>query len=103
MLCMDNDLEARRSLELSELLEVMRTEVAKDGGTLTLVSADYNTGAVAISLGGACGTCSLTGTTLEDGVKRILTQRLDWVTEIVGVIDKSEELEGTGNWLPYEI
>jgi hypothetical protein len=68
-----------------------------------LVSADYNTGVVSISLGGACGTCSLTGTTLEDGVKRILTQRLDWVTEVVGVIDTSEEFEGTGNWRPYKL
>jgi Fe-S cluster biogenesis protein NfuA len=103
VLCMENELETRRSSDLSELLEVMSAEVSKDGGTLTLVSADYNTGVVSISLGGACGTCSLTGTTLEDGVKRILTQRLDWVTEVVGVIDTSEEFEGTGNWLPYKL
>ena len=48
MLCMENELETRRSSDLSELLEVMSAEVSKDCGTLTLVSADYNTGVVSI-------------------------------------------------------
>lgn len=67
----------RRARDLADLLEVMAVEVAKDGGTIALHAADYTTGVVDVTLGGACGTCSLTGTTLQDGVVRILTQRLD--------------------------
>lgn len=90
-----------RSRDLTDLMDLMRAEVAKDGGTLTLLDADYVSGVVSVSLGGACGTCSLTGTTLEDGVKRIITQRLEWVTEVKGEIDGSVTTPGSGNWRPY--
>lgn len=92
-----------RERDLSALIDLMRTEVSKDGGTLRLVAADYTTGVVKIELGGACGTCSLTGSTLEDGVKRILLQRLDWVTEVTGEVDESSSVEGFNGWAPKTI
>lgn len=92
-----------RSRDLLELMNVMIAEVSKDGGTLTLSDVDYETGVVSIVLGGACGTCSLTGTTLEDGVKRIITQRLEWVTEVNGEIDSTSATPGFGNWRPHEL
>jgi Fe-S cluster biogenesis protein NfuA len=94
------DDRTRREHDLSALIDLIRTEVSKDGGTVRLVEADYLTGVVKIELGGACGSCSLTGSTLEDGVKRILLQRLDWVTEVAGEVDESSSVEGLNGWTP---
>jgi Fe-S cluster biogenesis protein NfuA len=90
----------RRVQDLTDLLEVMAVEVAKDGGTIALQAADCATGVINITLGGACGTCSLTGTTLQDGVVRILTQRLDWITEVRGTVDETSSTEGQNGWRP---
>jgi Fe-S cluster biogenesis protein NfuA len=90
----------RRVQDLADLLEVLAVEVAKDGGTIALQAADYLTGVVTVTLGGACGTCSLTGTTLQDGVVRILTQRLDWVTEVQGTVDETSSAPGQNGWRP---
>lgn len=90
----------RRVQDLTDLLEVMAVEVAKDGGTIALQAADYVAGVIDITLGGACGTCSLTGTTLQDGVVRILTQRLDWVTEVQGTVDEDSSATGQNGWRP---
>jgi Fe-S cluster biogenesis protein NfuA len=90
----------QRARELHELLELVAAEVAKDGGTVSLDTVDYDTGAVTVRLGGACGTCSLTGATLEDGITRVLTQRLDWVSAVHGTIDESAPVTGRGGWVP---
>lgn len=92
--------QADRARDLQSIIEIMQAEVAKDGGTLSLVDADYATGVVRVELGGACGSCSLTGSTLEDGVKRILLQRLDWVTEVTWHIDESSDVQGSNGWTP---
>lgn len=92
--------EERRAADLEALIRMMQVEVAKDGGSLSLTSANYETGVVEVALGGACGTCSLTGTTLEVGVTRILTQRLDWVREVRGSVDESTPVSGLNGWRP---
>jgi Fe-S cluster biogenesis protein NfuA len=94
------DERAKRERDLSELLHLMAGEITKDGGTVELRDVDYSRGIVGVVLGGACGTCSLTGTTLEDGVVRILTQRLDWVTEVRGHIEDSGNVIGSNGWRP---
>lgn len=90
----------RRERDLGELLGLVAAEVAKDGGSVSLIDVDYRSGVLTVALGGACGSCSLTGSTLEDGLVRILTQRLDWVTEVRGVVDETSGVPGTGNWRP---
>ena len=95
---LDPKQESTRARNLMELLEVLTVEIAKDGGTISLTAVNYETGVVEVALGGACGTCSLTGTTLEEGVVRILTQRLDWVTEVKGMIDTESATTGQGGW-----
>ncbi len=81
------------------MLEVIRPVIAADGGTLDVLAVDLVTGEVRLQLSGACGSCAVSASTLNDGVDRILRSRLDWVTEVIGVIEESDEA-GLGGWTP---
>ncbi len=83
----------------------MRPSVQADGGDLILVSADVESGIVEVQLAGACSSCAISSDTLQGGVTRILKDRLDWVTEVIGGVDESVDLEdsmslGTGGYVP---
>jgi Fe-S cluster biogenesis protein NfuA len=83
----------------------MRPSVQADGGDLVLVRCDVETGVVEVQLGGACSSCAISTDTLQGGVTRILTDRLPWVTEVIGGLDDSLDLEdssllGTGGYVP---
>jgi Fe-S cluster biogenesis protein NfuA len=96
--------EARRTA-LSELVEVMSEAVREDGGDLALVAADYENGVVEVELRGACGSCAISGITLQGGVERMLKDRLPWVTEVRGGVDESIDFEesfamGRGAYIP---
>jgi Fe-S cluster biogenesis protein NfuA len=78
-----------RATELADVLSVVQEAVAMDGGAVSLLSADYAAGVVRVMLTGACGACALVGATAEQGVERVLKQRLDWVSEVVVVVDES--------------
>jgi len=58
----------RRRRDLADLMEIVAAEVAKDGGTARLGQVGYADGTVEVVLSGACGSCTLTGATLEDGI-----------------------------------
>ena len=100
-----DDERASRLSELRELIELMRPAVQQDGGDLVLVGADVATGVVEVQLQGACSSCAISTSTLEGGVERILTTRLDWVTEVRGGVDESQDpieasLLGRGAYVP---
>ncbi|HUY30277.1 MAG TPA: NifU family protein [Acidimicrobiales bacterium] len=102
---LDDEELARREAALAELLELMRPAVQMDGGDLALVDADYAAGVVEVELRGACGSCAISATTLQGGVERLLKERLDWVTQVVGGVDDSvDPLEsaamGRGAYVP---
>jgi Fe-S cluster biogenesis protein NfuA len=91
--------------ELQSLIELMRPAVQADGGDLVLVSADIEHGVVEVQLQGACSSCAVSSATLQGGVERILTERLPWVTEVVGGLDDSlDEWDsaalGRGGYVP---
>ena len=100
----EKELEERES-GLKRVLDLMRPAIKDDGGDLELVDVDYEPGFVKGRLSGACGSCALSGSTLEAGVERILKGRLAWVTEVVGEVDDSLSFEeshslGTGSYVP---
>jgi Fe-S cluster biogenesis protein NfuA len=100
----ETELESRRQA-LEDLIEMMRPSVQLDGGDLKLVSADYATGVVEVTLEGACGSCAIAGLTLEGGVDRLLKEHLSWVTEVIGGVDDTiDQLEsaamGRGAYVP---
>jgi Fe-S cluster biogenesis protein NfuA len=90
---------------LSALIDLMRPSVQADGGDLVLVRCDVETGVVEVQLGGACSSCAISTDTLQGGVTRILTDRLPWVTQVLGGLDDSIDPEdssllGTGGYVP---
>jgi Fe-S cluster biogenesis protein NfuA len=90
---------------LQALLDLMRPAVQADGGDLVLVRADVESGVVEVQLQGACSSCAISSDTLQGGVTRILTDRLAWVTEVVGGVDDSIDPEdsmslGVGGYVP---
>jgi Fe-S cluster biogenesis protein NfuA len=96
---------SRRLRDLVELIDLMRPAVQQDGGDLVLVGADVVTGVVEVQLQGSCSTCAISASTLEGGVERILTTRLDWVTEVKGGVDESADpiessMLGRGAYIP---
>lgn len=95
----------QREAALRELIEMMRPAVQQDGGDLVLLDANYETGVVDVMLQGACSSCAISASTLQLGVERILTSRLDWVTEVRGgvdtTIDEGESVAlGRGAYVP---
>ena len=78
---------AERLADLQGLIDLMRPAVQSDGGDLVLVGADVEAGVVEVQLQGACSSCAVSSATLQGGVERILRDRLDWVTEVVGGLD----------------
>jgi Fe-S cluster biogenesis protein NfuA len=96
---------ASRLSALNALIDLMRPSVQADGGDLILVRCDVESGVVEVELGGACSSCAISTDTLQGGVTRILTDRLPWVTEVIGGLDDSIDPEdssllGTGGYVP---
>jgi Fe-S cluster biogenesis protein NfuA len=94
-----------RLAALNSIIELMRPAVQADGGDLALLSADVVTGVVEVQLQGACSSCAVSSSTLQGGVERILHDRLDWVTEVIGGVDASvdpfvSESMGRGGYVP---
>lgn len=100
-----DDERTARLANLNELLELIRPAVQADGGDLVLVSADVEIGVIEVQLQGACSSCAISSTTLKAGVDRILKDRLDWVTEVLGGVDEEMDFEtssalGKGGYTP---
>jgi Fe-S cluster biogenesis protein NfuA len=101
-----SDLErASRLTALRSLLDLMRPAVQADGGDLVLIRADVEEGVVEVQLQGACSSCAISSDTLQGGVTRILKDRLKWVTEVLGGVDDTMDLEesaslGVGGYVP---
>lgn len=101
----DDTERASRLSALMALLELMRPSVQADGGDLVLISADVVTGVVEVQLRGACSSCAISSSTLQGGVTRILQDRLKWVTEVIGGVDDSMDMDesvslGVGGYVP---
>jgi Fe-S cluster biogenesis protein NfuA len=86
---LDDAERAKRLADLGALVDLMRPAVQSDGGDLVLVNANVETGVVEVQLVGACSSCAISSATLQGGVERILRDRLEWVTEVIGDVDDS--------------
>jgi Fe-S cluster biogenesis protein NfuA len=96
---------AERLSNLQGIIDLMRPAVQEDGGDLTLVRADVETGVVEVQLQGACSSCAVSSATLSGGVERILRERLTWVTDVIGGLDDSMSFDessslGSGGYVP---
>ena len=100
-----DDERAQRLADLTELIDLIRPAVQADGGDLVLISADVEAGVVEVQLQGSCSSCAISSTTLQAGVERILSERLDWITEVYGGVDEDIDFEssaamGRGGYTP---
>ena len=100
-----DEVRGERLAALTSIIELMRPAVQADGGDLALIGADVVTGVVEVQLQGACSSCAVSSSTLQGGVERILRDRLDWVTEVIGGVDESvdpflSESMGRGGYVP---
>lgn len=84
--------------QLTEAIEVIRPALQADGGDMTLVAVDEETGRVDIELVGACGSCPASTMTLKAGIERILKDRVPGVTEIVAVGAEEDSLLDITHW-----
>lgn len=75
---------AEETLEesVAKVIAVMRPAIQADDGDIFLRLVDSETGVVTVELTGACVTCPASTSTLKDGIERILTQRVDGITEV---------------------
>ena len=96
---------AKRLSDLTELIDLIRPAVQSDGGDLVMLSADVESGVIEVQLQGSCSSCAISSTTLQAGVERILKERLEWITEVIGSVDEDIDWEtsssmGRGGYTP---
>lgn len=79
-------------IAVSEAIDALRPVIQMDGGEITLVSVDEETGVVVVELSGACVGCAASSVTLKAGVQRILMDRVPGVTRVdaLGVEEDAE-------------
>lgn len=71
---------------IKELLDTrIRPAVQDDGGDISFVEFDEDTGVVIVQLQGACSTCSSSKVTLKSGVENMLMHYVPEVTEVVAM------------------
>ena len=63
-------------------IDAIRPALQMDGGDVTLVGVDEETGVVDIELIGACVGCPASTMTLKAGIERILKDRVPGITEV---------------------
>ena len=71
--------------QVEETIEAIRPALQADGGDIELNDVDEATGIVKVTLVGACGTCPTSTQSLKQGIKRIMRDRVDGVTEVVNI------------------
>ena len=68
--------------QLKEAIEAIRPALQADGGDISFVGFDEDTGVVDVELVGACGSCPASTMTLKAGIERILKDRVEGVTAV---------------------
>jgi Fe-S cluster biogenesis protein NfuA len=68
--------------QLLEAIEAIRPALQADGGDISFVGVNEETGVVDVELVGACGSCPASTMTLKAGIERILKDRVAGVTSV---------------------
>jgi Fe-S cluster biogenesis protein NfuA len=76
--------------QVMEAIEAIRPVLQSDGGDMSLVGVDEETGVVEVELVGACGSCPASTMTLKAGIERILKDRVPGVTAVHSVGEEPE-------------
>lgn len=79
----DPDRGAQVYEQVEEVIEIIRPAIQADGGDITLLSVDEESGVVTVQLSGACVSCPASTVTMKAGVERIMKDRVPGVTSVV--------------------
>lgn len=69
--------------EVEVVIEIIRPAIQADGGDITLIEVDQDTGIVVVELSGACVSCPASTVTMKAGIERIMMDRVPGVTAVV--------------------
>lgn len=76
--------------EVEEVIEIIRPAIQADGGDISLIDVDADSGVVTVELHGACVSCPASTVTMKAGIERIMKDRIPAVN---AVIQKGDEIE----------
>ena len=77
-------------VQVEEVIEIIRPAIQADGGDITLLTVDQESGIVTVQLSGACESCPASTVTMKVGIERIMKDRVPGVT---AVVQPGEDLE----------
>jgi len=70
---------------IKSALGEIRPQLQFDGGDVEFVSFDEKTGELKVKLQGACHGCPMSAMTLQEGISRIIKEKVPEVKEIIAV------------------
>ncbi len=70
-------------VQVEEVIEIIRPAIQADGGDISLVEVDQDSGVVTVELHGACVSCPASTVTMKAGIERIMKDRVPGVTAVV--------------------
>ncbi len=76
--------------KVEEVIEIIRPAIQADGGDISLIGIDDETGVVTVELHGACVSCPASTVTMKAGIERIMKDRVPGVTAVVQPGDDAE-------------
>merc|ERR1719192_2754248 len=87
------DVEEDEVVEIiKELIETrIRPTVQYDGGDISFVNFDHESGIVYLKMHGACRGCSQSSVTLHHGIERMLKYYVEEVQGVEEVVDEEDE------------
>ena len=69
--------------QVEGVIEIIRPAIQADGGDISLVEVDEESGVVTVQLHGACVSCPASTVTMKAGIERIMKDRVPGVTAVV--------------------
>ena len=71
--------------QIEEVINQIRPSLQADGGNIELVDFNEKSGVVKVKLTGACQSCPMAEITLQEGVGRVIKEKVEGVKEVVAV------------------
>ena len=71
--------------QVQKVLNELRPHLQADGGDVELVEVDEKSGVVKVKLTGACQHCPMASMTLNEGVARVLKEKVPGVKDVMAV------------------
>jgi len=73
--------------KIKSVLETIRPQLKMDGGDVEFVAFDNQSGVLKVKLQGACVHCPMAQMTLQEGIGRVIKEKLPEVKAVEAVFD----------------